>query len=74
MNRRRGFMPVRPTASGGLEDYRGRWLIFFAHPADFTPVCASEFIAFFKAYGFAAVLRLAGGGSKHKKEASSVLA
>ena len=34
----------------GLEDYCGRWLIFFAHPADFTPVCASEFIAFSKAY------------------------
>ena len=34
----------------GLEDYRGRWLIFFAHPADFTPVCASEFIAFSEAY------------------------
>ena len=34
----------------GLEDYRGRWLIFFAHPADFTPVCASEFIAFSKVY------------------------
>jgi peroxiredoxin (alkyl hydroperoxide reductase subunit C) len=33
-----------------LEDYRGRWLLFFAHPADFTPVCASEFIAFSKAY------------------------
>src|ERR1700752_640233 len=33
-----------------LEDYRGRWLICFAHPADFTPVCASEFIAFSKAY------------------------
>jgi peroxiredoxin 2/4 len=33
-----------------LEDYRGRWLIFFAHPADFTPVCASEFVAFSKAY------------------------
>jgi peroxiredoxin (alkyl hydroperoxide reductase subunit C) len=33
-----------------LEDYRGRWLIFFAHPADFTPVCASEFIAFSKAH------------------------
>ena len=33
-----------------LDDYRGRWLVFFAHPADFTPVCASEFIAFSKAY------------------------
>lgn len=29
-----------------LSDYAGRWLVFFAHPADFTPVCASEFVAF----------------------------
>ena len=29
-----------------LADYRGRWLVFFSHPADFTPVCTSEFIAF----------------------------
>ena len=28
-----------------LADYRGRWLVFFSHPADFTPVCTSEFIA-----------------------------
>lgn len=31
-----------------LGDFAGQWLVFFAHPADFTPVCASEFIAFAK--------------------------
>ncbi len=37
-----------PTTHGEkkLADYKGKWLVLFSHPADFTPVCTTEFMAF----------------------------
>ncbi|HQT63728.1 MAG: peroxiredoxin [Acidocella sp. 20-57-95] len=32
-----------------LDQFAGRWLLFFSHPADFTPVCTSEFMAIARA-------------------------
>ncbi len=40
-----GFTARSTLGPVSLADYRGQWLILFAHPADFTPVCTSEFVA-----------------------------
>jgi peroxiredoxin (alkyl hydroperoxide reductase subunit C) len=33
-----------------LSDYKGKWVMLFSHPADFTPVCSTEFIQFARRY------------------------
>jgi peroxiredoxin 2/4 len=44
------FRAVTTHGPKQLADYRGRWLVLFSHPSDFTPVCTTEFIAFAKAH------------------------
>jgi len=44
------FVTRTTMGDRSIDGYRGRWLVLFSHPADFTPVCTSEFISFSKAY------------------------
>jgi peroxiredoxin (alkyl hydroperoxide reductase subunit C) len=44
------FEAVTTHGTLRLSDFRDRWLILFSHPADFTPVCTTEFIGFAEIY------------------------
>jgi len=49
------FPKVKVQTTHGLmklpKDLKGKWFVFFSHPADFTPVCTTEFYAFQKRFG-----------------------
>jgi peroxiredoxin 2/4 len=44
------FNAVGTTGPIKLSDFKGKWLVLFSHPADFTPVCTTEFVAFAEKY------------------------
>ena len=43
------FNAVSTMGNICLNDYKGKWIVLFSHPGDFTPVCTTEMIAFAKA-------------------------
>ena len=43
------FEAVTTMGNIRLSDYKGKWVVLFSHPGDFTPVCTTEFIAFSRA-------------------------
>ncbi|MYL35226.1 peroxiredoxin [Pontibacillus yanchengensis] len=44
------FEAVTTHGTINLNDYKGKWVLLFSHPSDFTPVCTTEFIGFQKIY------------------------
>ena len=43
------FNAISSTGNICLNDYKGKWIVLFSHPGDFTPVCTTEMIAFARA-------------------------
>jgi len=43
------FVANSTVGSLKMSDYKGKWVVLFSHPGDFTPVCTTEFIAFAEA-------------------------
>lgn len=46
------FNAITTMGNISLENYKGKWVVLFSHPGDFTPVCTTEMIAFSKANSY----------------------
>ena len=46
------FEAITTMGTVNLHQYKGKWLVLFSHPGDFTPVCTTEIISFSKAYTY----------------------
>lgn len=42
------FKAVSTQGEISLSQFKGKWVVLFSHPADFTPVCTTEFVEFAK--------------------------
>ena len=46
------FHAITTFGEISLDNYKGKWLVLFSHPGDFTPVCTTEMIAFTRAHTY----------------------
>jgi peroxiredoxin 2/4 len=44
------FKALSTQGEISLSQYKGKWVVLFSHPADFTPVCTTEFVEFARRY------------------------
>jgi peroxiredoxin 2/4 len=44
------FKAVSTQGEISLSQFKGKWVVLFSHPADFTPVCTTEFVEFARRY------------------------